>query len=142
MRPEELIDLLKNFIEQNNHALGFEYITFGDGVLLPIYPACLVVYEGANRDIHGTHYFLTNLAVQVVVMHADLTQDRQERNRADLELATKVYRLFLGKGLTLQDPRIHKAFVMNEESVVISTNNVTAIGTGLTLVAQVREAFK
>ena len=142
MRPEELLDILKDFIEQANQTLGFEYITFGDGVLLPIYPACLIVYDGVNRDIHGTHYFLTNLSVQVVVMHADLTMDRQERNRADLELATKVYRLFLGKGLTLQDQRIHKAIVMNEEPVTVSTNNVTAIGTGLTLVAQVREAFK
>lgn len=142
MRPEELIDLIKSLIEQNNHELGFEYITFGDGVMLPRYPACLIVYDGLARDIHGTHYFLTQLMVQVVVMHADLNQNRQERNKSDLEMATKVVQLLHGRGLRLMDQRIHKSFVMSEEPALISTDNVTAIGTSLTVIAEVREAFK
>lgn len=142
MRPEELIDKLREFLEQNNHEIGFEYITFGDGVLIPKYPACVIIYEGVQRDIHGTHYFLTNLMVQVVVMHADLTSNRQERTREDLQLATKVVHLFHGKGLTLMDSRIHKSFVTTEEPALVSTDNITAIGTALTVIAEVREAFK
>ena len=142
MRPEELIDKVKEFIETLNHEIGFEYITFGDGVLIPKYPACVIVYDGLNRDIHGTHYFLTRLSIQVVVMHADLTANRQERTREDLQLATKVVQLLHGKGLTLMDSRIHKSFVESEEPALISTDNITAIGTSLTVIAEVREAFK
>lgn len=142
MRPEELLEILRGFIEQNNHELGFQYITFGDGVLIPKYPAALVVYDGVTRDIHGTHYFLTQLMSQVVIMHASLEQNRQERTRADMELTTKVVNLFHGKGLRLMDQRIHKSFVISEEPALISTDNVTAIGTSLTIIAEVREAFK
>jgi hypothetical protein len=142
MRPEELIDKIKEFIDNNNHELGFEYITFGDGILIPKYPACLIVYDGLVRNIHGTHYFLTGLQVQIVVMHADLTANRQERTREDLVFATKVVHLLHGKGLTLMDQRIHKSFVTSEEPALISTDNITAIGTTLTVIAEVREAFK
>lgn len=142
MRPEELLETLKGFIEQNNHEFGFQYITTGDGILIPKYPAVLIVYDNTSREIHGTHYFLTRLQVQVVVMHADLSQNRQERTIADLELTTKVVELFHGKGLTLQDPRIHKSYVASEEPALISTDNITAIGTSLTIIAEVREAFK
>lgn len=142
MRPEELLDIIKAFIEQNNHEIGFEYITFGDGVLIPDYPACLIVEEGVSRDIHGTHYFLTQLSCNVVVIHANLSQDRQERTRSDMELATKVVHLLHGKGLTLMDQRIHKSFVQSEEPALISTDNITAIGTALSVIAEVREAFK
>ena len=142
MRPEEFMDILIGFLQENNHELGFEYITFGDGVLLPDYPACLVTYDGTAREIHGTHYFLTGFVAQVVVMHANLDMNRQERTRADMELTTKVVQLFHGKGLRLQDNRIHKSFVRAEEPALISTENVTAIGTSLTVIAEVREAFK
>jgi hypothetical protein len=142
MRPEELIDIIKDFIDQNNHEIGFQYITFGDGVLIPDYPACLIVPEGLAREIHGTHYFLTGLTCQVVVIHATLEQNRQERTKSDLELATKVVHLLHGKGLTLMDSRIHKSFVMSEEPALISTDNITAIGTSLSVIAEVREAFK
>lgn len=142
MRPEELIELVKGFLETNNHELGFKYISFGDGQLVPKYPAALVVHDGVNRDIHGTHYFLTDLSIQIVIMHSDLSLNRQERTKADLELATAVVNLIHGKGLRLLDQRIHKAFVYTEEPVTISTDNVLAIGTGLTVVASVREAFK
>ncbi len=142
MRPEELIDLVKDYLESHNHELGFKYISFGDGQLVPRYPACLIVHDGVARDLHGTHYFLTGLSIQIVIMHADLSLNRQERTKADLELATAVVQLIHNKGLTLADPRIHKAYVYTEEPVTISTDNVTAIGTGLTVVASVREAFK
>lgn len=142
MRPEELIDLIKTFLETNNQELGFKYVSFGDGQLIPRYPAALVVHDGVSRDLHGTHYFLTDLSVQIVIMHADMELNRMERTKADLELATAVVNLIHGKGLTLMDSRIHKAFVFTEEPVTISTDNVTAIGTGLTVIASVREAFK
>jgi hypothetical protein len=142
VRPEELITLLKNYLDQHNHELGFRYIAFGDGQLLPSYPAALVVYDSTNREIHGTHYFLTSLAVQIVIMHADLTLNRMERAQADMQLATAVVQLIHDRGLTLQDSRIHRAFVVNEEPAVISTENLTAIGTALTVIAEVREAFK
>lgn len=142
MRPEELIELIKTLLEQNNHTLGFKYISFGDGQLLPRYPAALVVHDGVARDLHGTHYFLTELSVNIVLMHADMSLNRMERTKADLELATAVVGLIHGKGLTLMDPRIHKAFVFTEEPATISTENIAAIGTSLTVVASVREAFK
>jgi hypothetical protein len=142
MRPEELIDKVKEFIEISNHELGFEYITFGDGVLIPKYPACVIIYDGINRNIHGTHYFLTGLSIEIVIMHADLTANRQERNREDLIMATKVVQLLHGKGLTLMDPRIHKSFVTTEEPALVSTDNITAIGPALPVIAEVREAFK
>lgn len=142
MRPEELLALLNELIEQNNHELGFEYIVSGDGQLLPAYPACLILYDGAVRNLHGTHYFLTTLSAQLVIMHGDLMQNRMERTLADLELATKVVAMIHGKGLTLNDPRIHKAFVAQEEPATVSTENITAIGTSLTVFAEVREAFK
>lgn len=142
MRPEELLNLLKSFLQDNNHELGLSYIVVGDGQLVPKYPAALIVHDGVTRDLHGTHYFLTDLSVEIVLMHADLNLTRQERTQADLELATAVVSLIHGKGLRLLDQRIHKAFVYSEEPVTISTNNVTAIGTGLTVVASVREAFK
>lgn len=142
MRPEELIETIKGFLEINNHLLGFKYISFGDGRLIPKYPAALVVHDGVSRDIHGTHYFLTDLSVQIVLMHADMELNRMERTKADLELATAVVGLIHGKGLRLQDPRIHKAFVFTEEPATIATENITAIGTSLTVIASVREAFK
>lgn len=142
MRPEELIDVVRNLIEQNNHEFGFRYIAFGDGQLLPMYPAALVLYDGVNRNLHGTHYFLTTLQTQVVVLHADLQMNRMERTRADLELASAVVAKIHGEGLTLNDPRIHKAFVSEEAPATISTENMTAIGTALTIAAEIREAFK
>lgn len=142
MRPEELIDIVKAFIDNNNHELGFQYTSTTDGQLLPKYPAALIVHDGVARDIHGTHYFLTTLSIQVVIMHADLNLTRAERVRADMEITTAVVRLIHSKGLTLMDPRIHKAFVSSEEPALISTENVTAVGTSLTINAEVREAFK
>jgi hypothetical protein len=142
VRPEELITLLNELIEQNNHEFGFEYIVSGDGQLLPAYPACLVLYDGVARDLHGTHYFLTTLSTQIVIMHGDLMQNRMERTMADLALATKVVTMIHGEGLRLKDPRIHKAYVAQEEPATVSTENITAIGTSLTVFAEVREAFK
>jgi hypothetical protein len=142
VRPEELIVILTDLIEQHNHEFGFEYIVSGDGQLLPVYPACLVLYGGVARNLHGTHYFLTTLSTEVVIMHGDLRQNRMERTMADLELATKVVEMFHGEGLTLKDPRIHKSFVAQEEPATVSTENITAIGTALTVFAEVREAFK
>lgn len=142
MRPEELIDKIKEFLEDDNHQFGFQYVSFGDGVLIPQYPAALVLYDSAAREIHGTHYFLTNLNVEVVIMHANLSQNRQERTKADMELATAVVTMIHSKGLTLLDPRIHKSFVTDEQPSLVSTDNLTAIGTSLSIIAQVREAFK
>lgn len=142
MRPEELLDLLKELIDQNNHTFGFRYVSFGDGQLLPAYPAALVVPDGVNREIHGTHYFLTSLSAQLVIMHASLELNRMERTKADMELTTAVVQLIHNRGLTLLDERIHKAFVVTEEPATISTENITAIGTALSIIAEVREAFK
>ena len=142
MRPEELLIILYDFLEQNNHELGFEYIKVGDGQILPMYPAALLVPSGVDRDLHGTHYFLTGLFVELVVMHGNLQQNRMERTIDDLRYATKVVNIIHGKGLTLMDERIHKSFVQKEEPATISTENITAIGTSLTIFAEVREAFK
>lgn len=142
MRPEELITLLHDLIENNNHEFGFQYIVAGDGQLLPAYPACLILYGGVSRNLHGTHYFLTTLQMEIVIMHGDLMQNRMERTIGDLELTTRVVQLLNTRGLTLQDPRIHKSFVIEEEPATVSTENITAIGTSLTIIAEVREAFK
>ena len=136
------MDIVKKVLDDNNHTLGLQYISFGDDTLVPKYPAALIIYDGVQRDIHGTHYFLTDLTVDIVLMHADLSLNRQERTRADLELATAVVQLIHNKGMTLADSRIHKAFVVSEEPSTIATSNITAIGTSLSINAQVREAFK
>ena len=142
MRPEELLQIVHDLVEQNNHLFGFEYIRIGDGQLLPAYPAALVIPDGVDRNLHGTHYFLTTLSSQIIVMHGKLEQNRMERTIADLELASAVVALIHNKGLTLMDERIHKSFVTKEEPATISTENVTAIGTSLTVIAEVREAFR
>lgn len=142
MRPEHLMDIVKGFIENGNHEIGFRYITTGDGILIPEYPACLIIYDGTARDIHGTHYFRTGFVLQIVVLHANLEAGREDRTREDLELTTKVVELLHSQGMRLGTSEIHKAFVQNEEPALVSTDNITAIGTSLTLIAEVREAFK
>jgi len=142
LRPEELLIILHDFVQQNNHEMGFEYIKVGDGQLLPVYPAVLIVPSGVARRLHGTHYFLTGVSAELVVMHGNLEANRMERTIEDLRLATKVVNIIHDKGLTLMDERIHKAFVEKEEPATISTENITAIGTSLTITAEVREAFK
>lgn len=87
MRPEHLMDIVKGFIENGNHEIGFRYITTGDGILIPEYPACLIIYDGTARDIHGTHYFRTGFVLQIVVLHANLEAGREDRTREDLELS-------------------------------------------------------
>jgi hypothetical protein len=142
VRPEELLVIVESFVQQQNHEFGFEYIKIGDGQLLPVYPCALVVPAGVERRLHGTHYFLTTLNVDLLVMHGNLEQNRMDRTIADLELATKVVTMLHDKGLTFLDSRIHKAYVATEEPATISTENITAIGTSLTIAAEVREAFK
>lgn len=142
MRPEELLQPIHDLIEQHNHEFGFQYLRIGDGNLIAAYPAALVLAGSVQRSLHGTHYFLTTLNAELVVMHANMDQNKMQRTLADLQLVTAVVALIHSKGLTFMDERIHRSFVIAEEPSTVSTENLSAVGTSLTIQAEVREAFK
>lgn len=139
-RGEELVDYIYELLDTNKGDLGLEYITFGDGQLIPFYPAATVVYDSTQREDRGTHYFLIEITCDIYVMHGKLTLDRQQRNKADLELATRVTNL-LHVDRTLGG-QVVSSLVKSEEPGTVSTQNDTIIGTQLRFVATQRESFR
>ena len=139
-RGEELVDYVIDLLEVNKGTLGLRHIVFGDGQLIPEYPAASVVFDSIQREDHGTHFFLIRITIDIYLMHAALTLDRQQRNKADLELATAVTAL-LHASRSLGG-EVVSSLVMSEEPGTISTQNATCLGTQLRFVAQQRESFR
>jgi hypothetical protein len=140
LRPEELMDYVHNLLTIKKGELGLEYVVFGDGQLLPVYPAAAVVDDGLAREDHGTHMFLITISCDVFLMHANLGVDRAQRTREDLQLATRVVNL-LHEDRSLGG-EVVSSYVSAEQPNTVSTRNDTILGTQITFTAQNRERFR
>lgn len=92
-RPEEVVELLANLIEQNSGPLGVEFVGKYDEKMLPRYPSVVVSAGPFSKEVHGTHTFALELRAIIWVYHANLTLTHAQRSKEDLELATSLVAL-------------------------------------------------
>lgn len=92
-RPEEAVEMLADILDDNAGLLGLEFVGRYDEKLLPRYPAVVVSGGTLNKEVHGTHTFLTRLRCVLWVYHANANQTHAQRSREDLELATALVAL-------------------------------------------------
>lgn len=140
-RGEELLVYLKDKLEIEKGTLGINYVTISSDRLLPEYPAAVIAYDGMTREDHTTHYFLVTIRCDIMLLHAKLSESRQERILADLELVTRVVQsLHLDR--TLGGEVIHSYVATEDAGSVELGENTTVIGTKLGFIAEQRERFK
>lgn len=139
-RGEDLLVYLRDRLENEKDTLGLAYVTLSSDGLRPMYPSAVVAYDQTSREDHTTHYFLTRIQCDIILLHALLTVDRQERIIEDLELTTRVVQS-LHTDRTLDGEVIH-SYVSQEEPGAIESENQTVIGTRLRFIAEQRELFK
>lgn len=87
-RPEHGVEVIAELIK--NSTLPFNDVIKYDESFAKSYPAVQVMSGGFTKELHATHTFLLTIRVDIYVMHAQLTEDRQTRNLRDLELATQL----------------------------------------------------
>lgn len=90
---EEVHGYILDLIDNNKTTLGVLYVGDGSERLAPKYPAVLVEAGPTNREYHGTHKFQNRFFILLWVYHADITKTARGRNKADLELVTKIRKL-------------------------------------------------
>jgi hypothetical protein len=92
-RPEDGVEAIAAILEGSS--LPVEVLKYDDAFVTS-YPAVQVMSGGYQKEIHGLHTWLLTIRVDIYVMHALLTEDRQTRNLNDLKLATQVVALLEG----------------------------------------------
>lgn len=89
--PQEVADALAEIIANEKGDLGISFVDYGEeNVMIPSYPAVVVTPGPVERQVVATHQFGLVLHAEIWVHHADLTIDRKERTRRDLQLATNL----------------------------------------------------
>jgi hypothetical protein len=88
--PEDVADFIHDKLSQQAETVGIAYVGYGDTVLIPDYPACLVVPGRKAKVLHATQTFNVELECDLFVLHAVLTKDRGQRTKKDLQLVTEV----------------------------------------------------
>lgn len=99
-RPEHGVEAISQILKESD--LPVEVVKY-DTNIVETYPLVQVMSGGFEKEIHGTHTWLFTIRIDLYVMHARLTQDRQTRNLEDLVLATQVVNL-LESSINGKDP--------------------------------------
>lgn len=87
-RPEEVCELFLSDLRTNASLLGIEYVGAYGEVLIPAYPAVVLVAGDTDKELHGTHTYLVTFHVFFHVYHASMSLTHANRNLEDLKLAT------------------------------------------------------
>jgi hypothetical protein len=93
VRPEDGVEAIAAILEAST--IPVEVLKYDDAFVTS-YPAVQVMSGGFEKEIHGLHTWALTIRVDIYVMHALLTEDRQTRNLNDLKLATQVVKLLEG----------------------------------------------
>ena len=93
-RPEHGVEVVASILE--NSTLPLESVIKYDEAFAQGYPSVQVMSGGYEKEIHGLHTWLYTVRVDIYVMHAQLSDDRQTRNLNDLKLATDIVALLEG----------------------------------------------
>lgn len=87
---QELARYMTDFLDEESGELGLATVKFGSERLIREYPAVLVVPEGIQRTIHGTHTFSLTITCNLWVYHARLDISHSQRSEEDLELTSSI----------------------------------------------------
>jgi hypothetical protein len=93
--PEELLDAMKELLDDEKQAMGIKFVGYGDETqLIPGFPAAIISAGSVARDLATTHQFGVILNAVVWVYHAVLTENHATRTKNDMLMATAVRELF------------------------------------------------
>lgn len=140
LRPEHGVEAVAQVIKESD--LPFEEVIKYDESFANSYPSVQVMSGGFEKELHGTHTWLLTVRVDIYVMHAQLSDDRQTRNYNDLVLASDLVAL-LESGIDGTDPltlggRMIAGWVEREQPGRMPPSGITkgkaVVGTLLSLV--------
>ena len=118
----QVLDYLHDRIDNNKVELGLKYITYGDELLFPEYPVCVITAERPiSTRHHATRQYARTFTCDIWVFHAKLSERRRIRNREDMKLARRL-ELFLNKDRTL-DGHIIFGHVTDMQPITIGRTN-------------------
>lgn len=145
---QDFYDILQPFdyivakLDDNKATLGLRYIAQHDEELIPEYPAVLVQADDTQRQLHATQMFMVLWDIDLWVFHAEMSIDRAERSKRDIELATSIRKL-LHSDSTLGGHIIH-GFVRNELPGMMANRaqNTAVVTTRMTWQGQNRVRFQ
>jgi hypothetical protein len=131
-RPEDGVEAIAAVLKGSD--LPLQDVIRYDERIATAYPAVQVLSGGFEKEIHGLHTWALTIRVDIYVMHADLTKDRQTRNLEDLQLATQIVTLLEGplnggEALKLSDengePRVISGWVEREQPGRMPPSGIT-----------------
>jgi hypothetical protein len=86
----QIVDMIVARLEAQSGPLGLKYVGAYDEKLIPKYPAVVVLPGPRAKQLHGTHTFQTAFQVELYIYHANLTLNKRERSKADLQLVERI----------------------------------------------------
>lgn len=130
-RLDDVVQYWKDIFDENADKLGLNNVMTYDEILITDYPCVLISPSPEQKVVHGTNTFLYTWRVFFYVFHADISVDRMQRNKADVQLAQRISD-FIETDFTLADQVIFgyvetkmagavPAFVTNRGNSVVST---------------------
>lgn len=137
---DEVLDYLHPKLDAEKSEIGLAQVLYGED-LVTEYPAAVLVGAPAIRTIHTTRTFKVEFRVQIFVYHADATQERQVRNREDLQLASRVIKS-LHQDMTLGGHIVHGFIEVDAPGILSTTPGRFVVGTLLGWMGQSRVSFE
>lgn len=129
---------LKQLLDDNKTALGFNAIYFGDTSLKPSYPTAVVRSNTLSRAIKGTRKFSLVMTHDIVLSVFKMGDPKgREEDIHDLVDAVEAV---LGTDRTLGGSVIF-AFVTTQDMVDIETGSVVSRGVAMTVESWSQETF-
>lgn len=88
----ECMDMVVERLTEKAGILGLGFIGAYDERRIPTYPAVVIVPGPREKVLHGENTFNVLFVLDLFVYHANMTQTKRERSKADLELVTAIER--------------------------------------------------
>jgi hypothetical protein len=144
--PTEILNYVHDKIDENSGSIGLAFVGYGEELLIPKYPAILIVAGPVTREWHTTHQWRLTLMFELWVYHASLSESRRTRTRDDLALVTGV-RETLHSDIRLRDtsgePQCISAWVNAEDPAFIRRpKNEAVVASRLEYTVMSMERFK
>jgi hypothetical protein len=148
----EIVDMVVGFLERKKGPLGLAYVGKYGESLIPEYPAVVVIPIQREKVLHGEGTFNLNIELDLYVYHADLTLDKRQRSKADMQLVARIeaelekdYGWKADEANPLDDRQIIFGYVSGEEFGVLqprSTKSNSVICTRMTWRALTQRRLK
>lgn len=137
----DVIDYLHTKFTAEANGLGLGYVAYAEEEMLPKYPALVFSSGGLQRGIHTTNFFLTEITVDLFILHAALAASHRARTREDLLLCRAIVNI-LHLDTNLDGNIVHGYAIAETPGEIINDRDEAVVSTKITWRGNTREPFR